>query len=246
MAPPRPRPPGGGDVDAPSPARPRGTRAGGAQSVSALQDATFHAIQRGRPGGQSGSDTPEPGRPGETGRPGDDVAGENGGLSSGGNDGAGLTDTDRVALDDYTGPGYRDMNSYLRNPDQFSAADQAAIQTRVDNVSEALGKLPPEPGVTFRGTNLPDDVLARYEPGHIVTEDAFMSTSRDPSVAQGAFDGNTLITVNGQNGRDVAPHSQFPGEAEILYDYGTDFIVTSKRWDPDLGKWLVTLEEVVQ
>lgn len=202
-----------------------------------MQDATFQAIQRGRPGEQNAVGTPEQGGGQNNGVPPDDG-------STGGGLPTGLSDADRVALDDYTGPGYRDMNSYLRNPDQFSPAEQAAIQARVDNVSDALAKVPPQPGTTYRGADLPDAVLARYQPGQIIPEDAFTSTSRNTDVAQGAFDGNVLFTVTGRNGRDVAPYSQFPHEAEILYDYGTEFKVVGKEWDPDLGKWLIDLVEV--
>ncbi|HLU32673.1 MAG TPA: ADP-ribosyltransferase [Natronosporangium sp.] len=166
-----------------------------------------------------------------------------GGLIDGPGGGA-LTDADRAALTDYTGDGYRDMNSYLRNPNQYTATEQAALQARADRVSEALARLPPQPGTTYRGADLPDDVLARYQPGQVVTEQAFTSTSRDPSVPQGAFDGNTLFTVIGQNGRDVAPYSQYAHEAEILYDRGTNFMVTSRTWDPDLQKWIIVMEEV--
>jgi NAD:arginine ADP-ribosyltransferase len=90
--------------------------------------------------------------------------------------------------------------------------------------------------------NCSDDVLDGYVPGQKVTEHAFTSTSRDPGVAQGAFDGNTLMVVGGKNGRDIAPFSGYP-EAKILYDGGTPFQVVSKTWQADIGKWVVTLQE---
>lgn len=99
------------------------------------------------------------------------------------------------------------------------------------------------PGTSYRGADLSDELLARYEPGRVVTERGFTSTSRDVTVAQGDFGGNALFTVTGRSGRAVAPVSQFPGESEILYDRGTAFRVTGRTWDGGLRKWLITLEE---
>jgi hypothetical protein len=155
-----------------------------------------------------------------------------------------LTDTDRAALHDYTtNDGYSTMNPFLRDSSGYSDADKLAIQARSDRVSEGLAKVASEPGTTYRGVQHPDTVLDNYQPGQVVTERAFTSTSKDPGVAQGAFDGNTLMVVNGKNGKDIAPFSNYP-EAEILYDKGTQFKVTSKTWDADLDKWIIVMDEV--
>jgi hypothetical protein len=155
-----------------------------------------------------------------------------------------VTDTDRVALHDYTtNDGYTTMNPFLRDSSGYTDADKIALQARADRVSDGLAKLPSEPGTTFRGVQYPDAVLSKYEPGQLVTEHAFTSTSKDPDVAQGAFDGNTLMVVSGRNGKDIAPFSDYP-EAEILYDKGTRFKVTDKTWEPDIGKWVIALKEV--
>lgn len=155
-----------------------------------------------------------------------------------------LTDADRAALHDYTtNDGYTTMNPYLRNPDGYSDEEKAAIQARADRVSTALAKLPARPGQTYRGVNLPDDILAKYQPGSVVTEKAFTSTSTDSSVATGNFQGNALMVVTGQSGRDVAPFSQYPGEAEILYDKGTKFMVTGNSFDSVTGKTVIRMRE---
>ncbi|SDU68287.1 ADP-ribosyltransferase [Jiangella alkaliphila] len=151
-----------------------------------------------------------------------------------------LSDTDRLALTDYTGPGYRDMNNALRNTDADIPAD---LQARIDRVSAALANLPAHPGTTYRGVDLPDDVLARYQPGETVPERGFTSTSTDPSVAEGAFDGNVIFIVEGRTGRDVAPYSEFPNEAEILYNAGTEFEVMDRVFDEDMGKWVIRVRE---
>lgn len=151
---------------------------------------------------------------------------------------------DSAGLLDYTGEGYRTLNPFLRSQSKYPAAERAALQARADRVSKGLAGLPPRPGTTYRGARLTDDLLARYEPGKVVTERGFTSTSRNLDVALEEFKGNVLMTVRGQNGRDVLPRSAHPHEAEILYDQGTRFRVISKTWDPDIAQWLISLREV--
>jgi hypothetical protein len=135
------------------------------------------------------------------------------------------------------------MNPFLRNPDGYSDADKAAIQARADRVSTGLAKLPPQPGTTYRGVNFSSDIAKNYQEGTVVTERAFTSTSTDASVATGAFDGNTLMTVTGHSGRDIAPFSDYP-ESEILYDKGTQFQVIRNAFDPAIGKTVIQMREV--
>jgi uncharacterized protein YukE len=156
-----------------------------------------------------------------------------------------LSPADRAAIDDYTGSGYRDINGHLRNPDNpnLTPAQRAELQARADAVSEALEKLPARPGTTYRGVELNDDLLSRYQPGQVVTERGFTSTSTNPNVANQNFDGNTMMVVTGRSGRDMEAHTAVPGESEILYNQGTNFRVLSKTWDNDLKKWVIVLEE---
>jgi hypothetical protein len=154
-----------------------------------------------------------------------------------------LTDADRAALHHYTTSAYRDINEVLRGSSGLPPWEQGEIRATADRISEGLAKLPAQPGTTYRGVTYSDDVLARYQPGSVVTEHAFTSTSRDAAVAQGTFDGNVLMNVTGRNGRDVASFSTHP-EAEILYDKGTRFRVTDRTWESDIGTWVITMKEM--
>lgn len=87
------------------------------------------------------------------------------------------------------------------------------------------------------------DIAKNYQEGTVVTERAFTSTSTDASVATGAFDGNTLMTVTGHSGRDIAPFSHYP-ESEILYEKGTQFQVIRNAFDPAIGKTVIQMREV--
>jgi hypothetical protein len=158
--------------------------------------------------------------------------------------GAGLTSEDRAAIHDYTtNDGYQTMNPFLRDPSGYSEAEKAAISERADRVSAGLAKLPPRPGTTYRGVDFSPDLVKNYQEGAIVTERAFTSTSTDPAVATGAFSGNTLMTITGHSGRDIAPFSDYP-ESEILYDKGTRFQVIRNAFDPVIGKTVIQLKEI--
>jgi hypothetical protein len=135
------------------------------------------------------------------------------------------------------------MNPFLRDPSGYSEAEKAAISERADRVSAGLAKLPPRPGTTYRGVDFSPDLVKNYQEGAIVTERAFTSTSTDPAVATGAFSGNTLMTITGHSGRDIAPFSDYP-ESEILYDKGTRFQVIRNAFDPVIGKTVIQLKEI--
>ena len=158
----------------------------------------------------------------------------------------GFTEADRHAVRYYTSDeGYKTMNPYLRSPDGYTPEAAAEIQKRSDRVSAALAKLPPQPGMTYRTANLSDDVLENYAVGKVVTERAFTSTSSDMRILmKKSFEGNTIMTIEGKSGRDISKSSLYEHEQEILYDKGTQFLVTGKIWSSQYNKWFIQLEEV--
>ena len=147
---------------------------------------------------------------------------------------------DQLALADYTGSGYEDLNSALR-----SDALDASQHARVAAVNEALEKLPAHDGPVVRGSNLPPDVLARYQPGEVITEKAFLSTTTDPAVAHSpAFAGNVEFRILSCTGRDISSVSLFPEEQEILFRAGTKFYVVNKTSDPLTGRTIIEMLEL--
>lgn len=150
-----------------------------------------------------------------------------------------LNSDDLAALAHYTGPGYKDLNSALRE-----GALEASQQARADALNKALEKLPPYEGTVVRGTNLPAEVLEQYRPGEIITESAFTSTSMDHAVAQSAtFAGNAEFRILSTTGRDVSSVSMFPDEHEILFPAGSKFYVVNKIVDPHTGKTIIEMIE---
>lgn len=173
-----------------------------------------------------------------------------------------LTPDDIKGIYDYTtDSGYRPMNEYLRfgtiNEGMAPTAAQAqaqalALEARITATTEALAKLPAQPGVGYRGVGFTDDFLAQFEVGAPWSDSAFSSSSTNPGVAyqfalEEAADGKVpgIIEVQGLTGSGVTPISRYPTEAEVLYQRNTPYEVVSKYQDEN-GFWRITLREVPQ
>ncbi|WP_243393756.1 ADP-ribosyltransferase [Mycobacterium ahvazicum] len=150
-----------------------------------------------------------------------------------------LTPADIAALTDYTGPGYQELNDVLRN-----GALDASHQARVDAINRALEKLPAYQGPVIRGTSLPTEVLDRYQPGRVITEPAFTSTTTLRAVAEGpAFGGNVEFRIFSLTGRDISSFSMYPGEKEVLFPPGSKFYVENRTVDPRTGRTIIEMIE---
>lgn len=145
---------------------------------------------------------------------------------------------DLVALRAYTGGHYQAMNQALRGRGGDIAQQAAIIKT----ASSALNDLPEFQGTTFRGTTLDAERIARYAPGTVIAEKAFMSTTTAQDVA---FSGNVRFVVNSKGaGRSVEVLSQFATEKEVLFGPGTEFKVLSNALDQATGMTTIFLDEV--
>ena len=128
-----------------------------------------------------------------------------------------MTDADRVAIRDYTGEGYRDMNAGLR-----SGSIEPEVQTRIDAVTDALDKLPPYTGEVSRGVDLPASVAVKIEEGTEFADPGFLSTSLEEP-----FEGDFHFNIRSKTGRDIAAHSTYDIEAEVFFMPGTRFEITN-------------------
>ncbi|WP_191987721.1 ADP-ribosyltransferase domain-containing protein [Mycobacteroides salmoniphilum] len=146
-----------------------------------------------------------------------------------------LDSHDLLAMNDYTEWGYIDLNRALRN-----GTLDASQRVRVDAIKRALEKLPSHEGPVTRGTFLPLEILAKYQPDKNVVEDAFTSTTKNPDAT---FPGNTYFEILSKNGRSVESVSAFPGEAEVLFPPSTAFTVLSKMMDPTTDKTVIRMVE---
>lgn len=164
------------------------------------------------------------------------TVGTTGGGGAGGGSAPMLDAADVAALGDYTGAGFREINESLRGGGSMTPD----TSQRAAAVSDALSKLPDRSGPVFRGTTLTSDQIASYVPGAVHSAAGFTSTTSDP---ESAFPGNTLFLVISKHGKDVSPYSSY-AESEVLFDKGTQFLVTSNFFSPQEGKQVIIMMEV--
>lgn len=160
--------------------------------------------------------------------------------------GGALTPEELDAIGFYTGPGYAQLNSYLRGvvSDVASgAASRAELETYSRLVSQGLDRLPTYTGETLRGTNLPQSVIDEMVRTGKFSDPAFMSTSTSAQIAQDfRGSGNAMLHIEGTTGHDVASLSQYARENEVLFDRATSFDLVKKVWNPR-GYWDIYLKE---
>ncbi|MEU6188056.1 ADP-ribosyltransferase [Nocardia sp. NPDC047038] len=136
-----------------------------------------------------------------------------------------LTHTEHLELRNYTSEGYMELNKALRE-----GTVTPAQQARIDAINHALTKLPRYEGNVYRGAEIGPKISAKYQPGQVVTEDAFTSTTSKP---RSAFYGNVRFNILSRSGRSVKEYSRFPSEEEILFPSGSKFKVLRRTESRD-------------
>jgi len=130
-------------------------------------------------------------------------------------------------------PDFKLLNEGLRNPhpDTLDRVDQFRQE-----VETSIKLLPQHVGTVYRGVGeLPDGVIAQYQPGAILTEAAFVSTSTDLKVVQ-KFSPTTVFIDETYNGRVLDAASYFgQGEAEVLFPPNTKWQVLKVVEGQDLN-----------
>lgn len=147
-----------------------------------------------------------------------------------------LTDDEVGAIYGYTtNEGYMTLNPALRGQTPMTPE----IRAYADHAISGLDKLPASPGTVFRGVNLPDAVGDTYQPGNVVSDGSFLSTSSTSS-----FPGKYQMTIESVSGRDISGLSQYGNEGEVLFKPGAQFEVLSRTVDPATGTINVLMREV--
>lgn len=129
----------------------------------------------------------------------------------------GFTDLEIVAINHYSGIGYREINKALRNPETPPSAD---LQVIIDAINSGLEKIANTSELVKRGANLPPDLLAQHCMGCLVTYPSFTSSS----LAEG-FGSSQKYIIQSKHGKYIAPLSSHSGEEEVLFKTNTQFKV---------------------
>lgn len=135
----------------------------------------------------------------------------------------GLSSEEVESLVDYTGSGYKDINESLRK-----GTVSPETQNKVNNINNALSKLPDYIGSVHRGIKIPDNIenlIKEWGKGGILNMDSFTSTSTSDKVA--ASFGGVRMEIKSKSGKDISGISEFgEGESEILFKTGAKFKIS--------------------
>lgn len=142
---------------------------------------------------------------------------------------------------------YVDSYAYLVNSALRKGEGVEAYAGYIKLLNSALDKLPVYGGVTFRGSAYPPVVLEKLIPGAVFTDPAFLSTTRDPAVADGYAGAKGYISVIlSRTGRSISYSASLQGlekEMEVLFKSSSRMrvIAVSPRAD---GRTVVYLEQL--
>jgi hypothetical protein len=130
-----------------------------------------------------------------------------------------IPEEDLVAVRSYITDRYPLIDDALR------AIDMPMLQEYDAHIRVAtfgLYELPVYRGPVFRGTTLPDALVAQYVPGSVIQERAFVAGSANPACR---FPGNVLYVIQSFNGRLVRGLADEPEEFEVVFFTQTRFKV---------------------
>jgi hypothetical protein len=160
-----------------------------------------------------------------------------------------LTNEEMDALETYTGPGYTDMNRYLRWGDKKFTADELSylpskieVKDNVKRLDKCFEKVQPleNTKIVYRGT----EDYKGIEVGDTVTDKGFVSTTQALSEASNFGDDRVIIEcppgtraidiVTNNNELGFSNSAYLNSEEEWLLPRGSRFVVTEIKkeyWD---------------
>lgn len=113
----------------------------------------------------------------------------------------------------------------------------------VQELMEALSKLPVFKGVVYRAVDVPlapsdylsqhydygfvNDFIKQWQPGSVVHDSAFVSASNLKTGAGDARNSVLQLQIKSKTGRNIQKYSHEPEEKEVLFPAGTNFRIIS-------------------
>ena len=162
-----------------------------------------------------------------------------------------IDDADRAILSFYTGHGAQAINSLLRG----RSAESPELRLRIAALDVAVGKgRLTEDAILYRGVDaIGERLLVRngIREGTVLSDPAFLSTSRDPEIAMrfAALDtpnpnGGLIMLIEahaGGVGLDVARYSNAPDEREVIVPRDARLLIHG--YDAELRTLMVEIVE---
>ncbi|MDU5164491.1 MAG: ADP-ribosyltransferase, partial [Actinomyces sp.] len=141
-----------------------------------------------------------------------------------------LTHEELMAVYNYSGPQYKLINGWLRDPSMAVPAD---IPKTVETLNKFLDRLPPHNEAVFRGTKVPQHIIDEAIHTGVYRDPAFFSTTTKSEVAEFFMNrlnpepGETrvLFEIQDASGSNIRPMSMYATQDEILFKSGVDFEV---------------------
>lgn len=110
------------------------------------------------------------------------------------------------------------------------------LDRKVADLLQAVGKLPPRRGISYRGRQQGDSF---GHEGQVLVTRLLTATSRDVRVATENFSSTGLYVVIGRTGRDIEQLSRHPDEQEVVFLPATMFLVVKSARVDDLPVTIV-------
>ncbi|MGW4094787.1 ADP-ribosyltransferase [Nocardia sp. NPDC004750] len=140
------------------------------------------------------------------------------------------------AIVDYIKGGNESINRALR-----TGQINPIVHARIKALRTALAKLPDFRGTVFREADIPEEILARYRRGNLVTEESFTSARR----RGGHFiEGRVKFKIKSKHAKNISAYSNKPHEKEVLFTDGTSFEVTRRRYNRVTGVTKISMREL--
>ncbi|MFW2034150.1 phage minor head protein [Acinetobacter junii] len=143
-----------------------------------------------------------------------------------------LTLPEQVALRNYTGDGYRNLNQMLNGLIKQDDPLYTELVSASDVLNSALDRLPNYVGQVVRRTELPNDLLAKHEIGEIVEYNAFTSTTYGKDDVFNFYPHR--IVIKSKTGKNVNFISEYKDEEyEVVFNRPKRFKVERRRELPN-------------
>lgn len=122
-----------------------------------------------------------------------------------------------------------------------AAMSDLTVGRKIAAFSAALAKLQPYVGTVWRSCDLAPSRAREYRVGDVVLEPAFVSATRE---TDRYVPGATTFAIASRSGKDISALSDYPQDAEVVFDHGSLFLVLAIDEIAGSGQTTIFLAEL--